>query len=576
MSGNPFRKQQASQDGSLGGTPSAVKGKREPVASVSLVWTPNKKSTDKPKKVQFVSPVASPQEPPSHPRFPSLEELDDGLKSPPPRGLADEPEAVNTRALLRGDLTAGGAIDLKANEREEAASAATSRMQSDFHLSQPPPGRKGAPSNPFARTSAGTNEERSEQGEDDKSKQKALMNVEAFKRLLLTGKSDTSQASEPSSLRENGNSTDSSFTSKRSLSDSGRDTRPESPDSSASSLEDASSEEASTEEEDQEDQKIAESRPRAAVSELGSLPLDKNVPQIVSFDDFDEASLQPSVEEKAPSIETMQPALSSSDFKSEGSRQAPLPPSPMFTIHPESQTKRGNIPPPRPNSRRQGQSNQGLRSRNGSNVDSTANAHSTAVVSTDASQPNTAPKPPPPPRAPAPRPIEQESARTLSVTESIDSSPSDDSATNTVSDKLEISSNPKIRPPPPPTRHSSKPSNPPIGRTPSSSSISVARRLSPAMAGAAPPPPPPRRGDSKRTSYDGSKLTGDNSRRSSGHSFGTERRDSVSSLRRAAEEQATSMNKTEVDSGANADMLADLDAFQREVDALRARALGGR
>lgn len=56
----------------------------------------------------------------------------------------------------------------------------------------------------------------------------------------------------------------------------------------------------------------------------------------------------------------------------------------------------------------------------------------------------------------------------------------------------------------------------------------------------------------------------------------SERKDSVSSLQRSIEERADEIVKHAVDTQLPpTDLLADLDAFQREVDALRAKALRG-
>ncbi|KAF2148898.1 hypothetical protein K461DRAFT_324351 [Myriangium duriaei CBS 260.36] len=549
MSGNPFRKQQPDND--------AV--------------TP--KSKGKVKKVQFVSPVASPQEPPSHPRFPSLEELDEGPKSPPPKGLADDPDAVDTRALLRGDLTAGGTIDLKANEREEAAAAAsttTRQAPPPFRLGEQPAGRRGPPANPFSRTLA-TIEQDSASGrlDGDATKQKPQMDVDAFKRLLLTGNADAVPERQANSARDTGNSTDSSFASKQSVSGSERDTQPESPASSVSSLEDASSEGETTADERLAEQAEQQARYReqVALTTRNTLSQLEPVTKTISFDDFDDEALEPShVEETTSNISAPPPPARPRRTGSDANKQPPVPPSPRMPGTPtisefEPQSRKGMVPPPPPSSRRQAHGNLVTRNRSSSN---TSQAPSIAESIPQEIQPSNRPKPPPP-RAPASRTISKETRRPPSISE-----PSTDTlSTQSALEAPELSNTTKSKPPPPPTRNTLKQPQQPLNRTPSSSSsISQShRRPSPSIAGA-PPPPPRRRGEGKRTSIDAS-----DSRRSSGHSFGADRRDSVSSLQRAAEEEAALRLKEQKPA---VDMLADLDAFQREVDALRARALGGR
>lgn len=565
MSGNPFRRQQPDQDSDAPGASTGSKSKGEvPHTIASSRINTDMSCSGKVKKVQFVSPVASPQEaPPSHPRFPSLEELDDGMKSPPPKGVADHPEAIDTRALLRGDLTAGGAIDLKANEREEAvdaAHAANTPLSTDFQLAQPPAGRRGPPANPFSRTLA-TMESSSPAGaaESASNKQsKSVMDVDSFKRLLLTGKSEAPPG------RENGSSTDSSYASKQSTAGSATDARPESPGSVASSLEDASSSDDSS---DDEGQSTSKGKGAAIKPSEPSRPT--SGPKEVSFDDFDEESLQPAHLEQTQQDNagtSTGPVRSGSDLH----KPLPEPPSSRPTATttlpaPESQSKKSSTPPPPPTSRRQGQPKPESRSRSSSNVDQTP--ASTDSVSEQSQQP-TRPKPPPP-RASATRMVSREAKRPVPTSDAVFSS---SEPTNRQSpDSHDAGGSTKVKPPPPPSRNAGKQPQAPLARTTSSSSSITPRHGSPAVSGGpAPPPPPRRRGDSRAVSHDSIAHTG--SRRSSIHSAGTDRRDSVSSLQRAIQEEGSETPKT--DEVPPVDMLADLDAFQREVDALRAKALG--
>ncbi|PNS17906.1 hypothetical protein CAC42_3865 [Sphaceloma murrayae] len=546
MSGNPFRKQQPAEEGNKVG---------------------NEQKKKKVKKVQFVSPISSPQEPPDHhPRFPSLEELDNAPKSPPPKG-ADEFESIDTKALLRGDLTAGGTIDLDNSARREDVSSAPAL--SVPKLSQPPPGRRGPPANPFARTLA-TTEQDATKKEVMEPVRKPAMDVDAFKRLLLTGKAD---APAEGLRQENGNSTDVSSGSRQSLSDSGKETTAESPPSSP---EDASTEDESSDSETGSNEETVDEQVAAAVPNI------PKVPQTVSFDDFD-ASLQG--EGLATQASTdVAPSLSPEAREDvEVDVNKALPEAPATTTaagkkapltqpeHAQGTKKAGLTPPPPPPTSRRGVKI-GNRSRSGSNVDQSTPPREIGDV-----QVPSKPKPPPP-RAPPPRVSSRETKRLSDLQDHTNSS-SDSVPTLSTTDTSEVPTSTKLRPPPPPSR-AHKGSQQTLKRTPSSSSsiVSAPRRTTPTTggSGAPPPPPRPRRGD-KRSSFDGSaSATGEgaDTRRSSGMSF--DRRDSVSSLQRVAEDEAAQIAKAEAEAKATQDMLADLDAFQREVDALRAKALAGK
>ncbi|GKT48697.1 uncharacterized protein ColSpa_08878 [Colletotrichum spaethianum] len=116
---------------------------------------------------------------------------------------------------------------------------------------------------------------------------------------------------------------------------------------------------------------------------------------------------------------------------------------------------------------------------------------------------------------------------------------------------------PKISPPPPPPARNTSTRRPPSLR----SIEAPSRKLSGGKENGAPPPPPPRQRGSSRGSMDG---------------YGT-RRTSIDSTRamgsNVPEEPAAEDNAQDyaaADAGKAADILADLDALQREVDALRA------
>ncbi|KZL72780.1 hypothetical protein CT0861_02082 [Colletotrichum tofieldiae] len=116
---------------------------------------------------------------------------------------------------------------------------------------------------------------------------------------------------------------------------------------------------------------------------------------------------------------------------------------------------------------------------------------------------------------------------------------------------------PKISPPPPPPARNASTRRPPSLR----SIEAPSRKISGGKENAAPPPPPPRQRGSSRGSMDGYGM----------------RRTSIDSTRamgsNVPEEPATedsTQDHAAADAGKAADILADLDALQREVDALRA------
>jgi len=121
-----------------------------------------------------------------------------------------------------------------------------------------------------------------------------------------------------------------------------------------------------------------------------------------------------------------------------------------------------------------------------------------------------------------------------------------------------ITGQPKLfPPPPPPARNASTRSK----RPPSVSSLDVTPRR---VGGPLPPPPPPRQRGSSKGSVDGSGLAA--------------RKGSVDGVRvlegRLAEEPASTSVPVE-ESSAAPDILADLTALQREVDALRGKVQKG-
>ncbi|KAF9870714.1 hypothetical protein CkaCkLH20_11816 [Colletotrichum karsti] len=114
---------------------------------------------------------------------------------------------------------------------------------------------------------------------------------------------------------------------------------------------------------------------------------------------------------------------------------------------------------------------------------------------------------------------------------------------------------PKISPPPPPPARNTSTRRPPSVR-----SFDATSRKASGGKENAPPPPPPRQRGSSRGSMDG---------------FAGARRPSIDSTRgfstNVPEEPGEDGSQGYADPGKGADILADLDALQREVDALRAQ-----
>ncbi|KOS17757.1 hypothetical protein ESCO_002796 [Escovopsis weberi] len=174
-------------------------------------------------------------------------------------------------------------------------------------------------------------------------------------------------------------------------------------------------------------------------------------------------------------------------------------------------------------------------------------------------QSTTAPLPPPPRRPPiAPR---QPSATSL-TNPSSPNGPQNDHEHYTIAPEPPINlAKAGARPPPPPARHSSTARRPPsiLGIDPSSRRVSSDSRLREGMAPPPPPPPPSRHRESSQSSLEGSHRP-----RSSVEVIHADLPD-------AADTRIRSSSPPTPGAGKSTDILADLDALQREVDALRGR-----
>ena len=129
-----------------------------------------------------------------------------------------------------------------------------------------------------------------------------------------------------------------------------------------------------------------------------------------------------------------------------------------------------------------------------------------------------------------------------------------------------IAADGRLVPPPPPRRNQAKAGNT-VTRSPSAATRSSEMKNDqyfPSNSTAAPLPPPPRRGvTAKRDSMD-------SQRRASGQSSQSERSTSLSNVNGAI--KPVEADRKQSDS-ASRDILADMDAFQAEIEALRVKAL---
>ncbi|GAB7337414.1 hypothetical protein MBLNU457_g2756t1 [Dothideomycetes sp. NU457] len=588
MSGNPFRKAGDSNARQPFRNPAATP-REEPIRKVV-------------KKVQFVSPLTSPEIVPRQPwpdpapyapEIPDLPIDPNSTQPIPSNGLASDETGVDTRALLRGDPTGGGTVDL-------GGPTPTINPSTDV-LSKP--SGNGAPINPFAKTLATMEPEQraaavlgaASKGRPEIAQPtpaRSTMDVDAFKRLLMTGTSGVSMAPAVSPRQEKVNPAVVPSPPAQSPYETVHEPQPKSPRSSSDSASSTQAEETVA-----EDPVIKSNRDNsnATASQPPPLPVHRHgksvepkAPQTVSFDDFDSEFADFDKDQVASkATDGGRPTLSRS--MSDLNKPLPNPPTSSMSglqigsssVEPTpaienstynntfEETQKKIAPPPPPTARRQAQTKTRSpnplnleqppsgRGRSGSNL-SQASARSEESTASKASN---RPAPPPPRQAAA-----SSGDATFDIVRDTSTAPSAESASI---------SNPKMRPPPPPSRQSARPAGQ-ITRTPSSqSSSSLQNRRASTHGGLAPPPPPPpRRGAPRGGTGDDSGI---HSRRSSGQSMtSSERKDSVSSLQRSIEERADEIVKHAVDAQLPpSDLLADLDAFQREVDALRAKALRG-
>lgn len=327
--------------------------------------------------------------------------------------------------------------------------------------------------------------------------------------------------------------------------------------------------------------------------------LPKKGPQIVSFAEFDSAPQ--TLDQGLSSAAASRPTLNRSASDLNKPLPPPPPPDPLQHDNPPIPEEEAILPntgpspdvaadsypkrsrPTPPVSRRASQTRIDTstgRIRSSSTLSkSSIPEDSTPVSSTPQPELPQHTKPPPPPSRRPANAISSAERRESSVSQSLQGIPPQPSAN-------------KAPPPPPPSRQALR-GAPPLTRSPSSqSTVSLGHRRASPSLGQVPPPPPPRRAD-KRSSFDGFRLgsgsrrPSDVSQRSSAElrrSSGASYDPSTPSLQHVPEGDGNENAKIRTRSGdmggsesqnrqpnAGFDILADMSAFQAEIDALRAQ-----
>ncbi|KAF2175048.1 hypothetical protein K469DRAFT_612083, partial [Zopfia rhizophila CBS 207.26] len=593
------------------------------------------------KSVRIESPTSSPPHPAFHDADDALlQRVNRGkhVGSPPPTssaGLSDSFEGLSLDEPLNNTTDHGDdgqpAHTLTGNTRTTPDMAESASTQSC----------SGVPANPFSKTLAtiesrekGTAEQReylSDRGSMERAGSgttRQSLDVEGFKRLLMTGISNPPSSGTPSSqaasapnpigasVFESSSSTDTSSVSRQSIFEPIQEPLSETP---RTSYELAASDDDERLRLVGENRKSEKKKPPPPKHRHGKL-VTSRTPQTVSFSDF-----SPFVVSQASQL-TPSPI---SRNRTNSDLNKPLPPPPILSppAHIVSQDKsqenpplqttasesssqsdapvaQKKTPPPVPVARRQSQlrsSTTGNRSRSNSSL-TMSSQHSTeflllspGLATEPTSHHQTQKPPPPPPPPPSRRHVAPVAGiQTSSANSSTTELPSTASARTTVSSPTPPSRRPTV---------SSPPASPAPGltRTSSRSSNRNPRSVSNESSGMPPPPPPPRRRQSGRTSMDKerplrpSNTSPTESRRTSSEnkrsSFDGKRRTSVaseSSLRYEyalaseneqtlyllkgdiAEEPRTLEPSTSSKNNAS-DILDDMEKFQREIDELRER-----
>jgi hypothetical protein len=420
-----------------------------------------------------------------------------------------------------------------------------------------------APANPFSKTLE-TMEHTGRDGPvivppNVSSPGRASMDVEAFKRLLMTGSAGLGASTSSSAaqahvahhaLGDGGSSTDTSSLSRQSIFEAIQEPHPESPRTSHEI----------SEPEDDRSAVTAEFLSSTAGRKKPPPPSSRHG-KLIKVELKDDSIQKPLQSPPTPGSFTSQQYFSSghrsqtdlnkplppaprashevdreSIFDKEAAGKTPEPPSPSSSI-------RRKTPPPRPLTRRHSQlvsESKLTRSNTTGRLSPKAEEDNISIRRKENNRPRSdSVKVPPPPPSRRPTSINRGSSHNSSLT-----SPS------TVS-----------LPPPPPARGSSRSIS---GRPPSVHSMDISSNNNNKRASMFPPPPPPHRHG--RTSMEA--QSADASRRPSGE----QSRRSIESARRGS--AASSMLEAERIGGISGghDILADLSALQREIDALRTQS----
>ncbi|KJX99898.1 hypothetical protein TI39_contig348g00006 [Zymoseptoria brevis] len=615
MAGNPFRR-------------SVAANISIPPLDTDTTSTPQPKK----KRVQIQSPPALNNEKESGRRLSASDSATRADSPPPPPredeifdSSTDDEEAgearLNTRRNL-GSLAPPSAFPgiFDRREGEGAAGGGTTK----------------APYNPFARTLATQEEESSsrgatnghDRGNRDTASRPAAIDVDAFKNILLTGSATPSAANRPQDFND---STETSmFDSNYSL------RGPLSPDMDGyDDYASASPDEADDPDDDDDDHDFTSERKnlmgQGRSDDLAPPAPPKSLkptrgPQTVSFADFDQSIppgwqapsrnpsplpragiLRPSTQKASSDMNKPLPPPPSAGMKSVGEESAlppivpdkdvPVSPPPQPEFQPQADaepspapmrsqpqpllqrqqsddasTPKKAAPPPPVSRRKQASSTPTDRPRSSSNVSTTSSNFtppaSESAISSLPSSPLTGPTkpqysttkpaaptipPPPPSRKPHP-------------TSSTESKPQlDIPATENIPP-------PKLVPPPPPRRRPSKTSQ--TSRT-SSPAHSLRTSIPPQSNSTpgAPPPPPPRRAMGTTGINPGSARSSLDGVRRQGSASGSVARSSFESGRRGtgSEDATTPMQGKAVE---ERDVLADMRAFEEEIEALRRAGSG--
>ena len=324
----------------------------------------------------------------------------------------------------------------------------------------------------------------------------------------------------------------------------------------------------------------ASSPAQAQVTPANAATANKNRPPMLHRTASDLNKPLPKTPPRSPGLPQEQPVSMDSQVS-----QTPQPPTPTVTS-PDETTKKAPPPPP-PTSRRAGQGGSSHTRARSTSDTTKESGEKQAKGQESAGQKSGAPPPPPPSRKSKPASHAASPAVSTPVTETAPS-------TQPPAPSSEPEAKSPAPPPPPapaPRRNPSTKIGSSVQRSPSNASHnSIPRSEHSHSHHSAPPAPPPRRAaGSKRESLDGapgSAHSNANSvawaqqRRSSKDSFESARSGSLSNrgVSVGSEQEATAVGdagQPKEGSVPQSDILADMTAFQAEIDALRKQAEGG-